>query len=267
MPGKKKTGLSFAGFLKTPAGSVLKNWEKEQIGKTSEEVFGYRALQLGVPEIDFLAQNRIANRICAAESAEDLQQAEFSGDAVLSDFAALPFESESADLIVMPHSLDFAENDERARLILEEAVRVLIPEGRLILTAFNPGSLWGVCSRAGKLHLAKPFLPDAVRPVPLFRIRSWLSQSGLDTDRGRFGAYQPACRTESAMKRFSWLNLAGDRWWPSCGGLVMLSAVKHMAGVRLAEGISVRLSQIGARAAQEVPGAAAGCSETYAEKN
>jgi len=43
----------------------------------------------------------------------------------------------------------------------------------------------------------------------------------------------PWVRTESWISRLSFLEKAGDRWWPVLGGIYALTAVKRVHGMRL----------------------------------
>ncbi|MES2998293.1 MAG: methyltransferase domain-containing protein [Pseudomonadota bacterium] len=58
-----------------------------------------------------------------------------------STYTHLPFASESINLVLLPHTLEF---DKNAKLVLSESWRVLTPNGHLILLGINPLSLWGV---------------------------------------------------------------------------------------------------------------------------
>jgi len=52
----------------------------------------------------------------------------------------LPFECSSLDLVLLPHVLEFNAHPHQ---ILREVERVLRPEGNVIISGFNPRSLWG----------------------------------------------------------------------------------------------------------------------------
>lgn len=231
--------LTVADFLKTPAGRLAACWEREKAGALVEDCFGYRALQVGMPEIDFLERNRMALHVCTGGASERGDLRAFpKRSGVVAEADALPFASESFDLAVLPHALDLAGGAERAKEVLREAVRVLIPEGRIVIMAFNPASLWGARQRAAAAFGGRAFLPSCTSMVTLFRLRDWCSLLSLEIDRGAFGAYEPPCRTERGMRRWHWFDRAGDRWWPACGGVMMISAVKRAEGVRLVGGVS-----------------------------
>ena len=80
--------------------------------------------------------------------------------AVWCDLLDLPFEAQSVDLIVMPHTLEFTRDPHR---LLREAERVLMPEGQLIILGFNSLSLWGARQSVGKVT-GRPFVPATHRP-------------------------------------------------------------------------------------------------------
>ncbi|MGT2427968.1 class I SAM-dependent methyltransferase [Cupriavidus basilensis] len=99
----------------------------------------------------------------------------------------MPFETQSIDLITLPHILEFSEDPHE---VLREVSRVLMPEGRVVVTCFNPMSLWG--ARQGLKRLgADPFLPNDSQSIGFVRIKDWLKLLGFDIIRGRFGCYCP----------------------------------------------------------------------------
>src|SRR5690606_23939020 len=136
-------------------------WEQTQFDDRVVDIFGYTAVQLGLPQIDALRANRMPHVLRAGESVNDIgPQGPTPGEAVqgsvaparppavLMQFEELPFASQSIDLLVLPHSLELSPEPHR---LLREAERVLVPEGKLLVTCFNPYSLWGVRQRAGRL--------------------------------------------------------------------------------------------------------------------
>ena len=64
------------------------------------DIFGFNALQIGLPQCDFLRANRIPLRQTVSEAA---------GGNVLCELTALPFASHSTDLVVLPPMLEFSE--------------------------------------------------------------------------------------------------------------------------------------------------------------
>src|SRR5690606_33009903 len=91
--------------------------------------------------------------------------------------------------------------------------------------------LWGVSDRIPGLD---PILPiPADYQVSLARLKDWFKLLSFEFDRGRFGCYVPPCATDIWLRRWAFMEAAGDRWWPVCGAVYVVSAVKRVAGMRL----------------------------------
>ena len=57
---------SLSSWLTTPLGASVLDWELAQFDSAVDDVFGYRAVQIGLPEVDFLRQSRIPHRFSLA---------------------------------------------------------------------------------------------------------------------------------------------------------------------------------------------------------
>jgi ubiquinone/menaquinone biosynthesis C-methylase UbiE len=66
---------------------------------------------------------------------------------VRADACNLPVASESIDVLILPHVLEFESNPHQ---VLREVERVLRPEGQLIVLTFNPFSLHGIVRRVSR---------------------------------------------------------------------------------------------------------------------
>ncbi|KDP88835.1 SAM-dependent methyltransferase [Cupriavidus sp. SK-3] len=206
-------------------------WEQGQYDRTVVDIFGYHAVQLGLPHIDTLRENRMPFSALALAPGSGPHGPRAQADArqLLCRFDELPFETQSIDLITLPHILEFSEDPHE---VLREVSRVLMPEGRVVVTCFNPMSLWG--ARQGLKRLgADPFLPNDSQSIGFVRIKDWLKLLGFDIIRGRFGCYCPPYHTERWLQRTAFMEKAGDRWWPIFGSVYMISAVKRVRNIRL----------------------------------
>lgn len=241
--------VSLSDFLASPPGRYVLAWEKTHLDRAVADVFGYHAVQLGVPGVDTLAENRMPLRLCVTDRLDLVNSpgvlagaspapgsapalAPASGGrrvAVVTRFEELPFSSQSIDLVVMPHVLEFAEEPHQ---VLREVDRVLVPDGQVIITGFNPASLWGMRQAMMRLG-AGPFLPPASQFISLPRIKDWLKLLSFEASRGRFGCYAPWAGNERWLSRWGFLEKAGDRWWPFLGSVYLLAAVKRVRGMRL----------------------------------
>jgi SAM-dependent methyltransferase len=205
-------------WFSTPQGEYVLQWERAQYDTAVEDVFGFHAVQVGMPRIDFLRTNRMACRVAVGME---------PGCAVRAIPTELPFESASIDLLVLPHVLEFADEPHR---ILREAERVLVPEGQIVISGFNPLSLWGLKRTLSRRRTDHPWRGDF---IGLLRLRDWLKLLGFELNGGRFGCYAPPARQAKWLDRWQFLEKAGDRWWPITGAVYVVRAVKRVHGMRI----------------------------------
>jgi SAM-dependent methyltransferase len=219
-------------WFQTPPGRYLLAWEQAQLDATVADIFGYHALQLGLPELDALNTNRMPHKWLATSLSVDGLHTRRA--ALMTDFAALPFPANSLDLIVLPHTLEFHGEPHAA---LREVERVLVPEGRVVIIGFNPASLWGLRQRRARLYqsmgFGELFLPSAGDFIGYRRMRDWLRLLSFEVEIGRFGCYRSAVRGEKWLNRLAWMDRAGARWWPILGAVYFLVATKKVRGMRL----------------------------------
>jgi SAM-dependent methyltransferase len=220
-------------WFETPPGRYLLAWERAEFDRAVGDIFGYHALQLGLPELDTLQANRMPHRWLAlrepvAPDANPIRPHLYC------DFAGLPFRENSLDLVVLPHSLEL-NTDPHATL--REVERVLVPEGKVVICCLNPASLWGLRQRRAHLYrrlgFGELFLPDAGDFIGYWRLRDWLRLLNFEVESGSFGCYRPALTSEKWLERCDWLDGMGERWWPIFGAVYFLVAVKRVRGIKL----------------------------------
>jgi SAM-dependent methyltransferase len=217
MENSTKSNAKSALWWDSPLAHYVLSREQALFDAATPDIFGYNALQIGLPQHHTMAESRIANRWTL-----DYEPPA----ALIADPHALPFPDDSLDLITMPHALEFTDDPHE---ILREAQRVLRAEGSLIVTGFNPLSLWGLRRRFSTRNAA----PWNSRFIGGYRVKDWLSLLGFDIVGGAFSVYIPPCARETWQRRFGWLEKAGDRWWPIAGGVYFLHAVKKVFGMRV----------------------------------
>src|SRR5688572_6875803 len=88
-----------AQWFQSPLGQYLLEREQDYFDRAVADVFGYNAFQLGVPEVDLLRGSRIPLRAHVAPHGPVDMRA---------DFRDLAIASASADLVLLPHVLEFA---------------------------------------------------------------------------------------------------------------------------------------------------------------
>ena len=211
------TANTLTDWFATPQGEYLLACEQVFFDHSVADIFGYNALQLGLPEHEFLRASRIPLRAVAGNGI---------GVQVRLDVNEFPFECGSLDLLLLPHVLEFNSHPHQ---ILREVERVLRPEGHVIISGFNPRSLWGVRRTLGS-RVGYPWCGNF---IALPRIKDWLALLGFEVVAGRFACYAPPLTNPGWLKRFNFMEPAGDRWWAVCGGVYFLQAIKRVPGMRL----------------------------------
>jgi len=201
----------------TPLGQYLLARERAYFDHAVADVFGYNAFQLGMAEHELLRASRIPLRV----------RIDVAGEAGLrADFRELPIATNCADLVLLPHALEFSDNPHQ---ILREVARVLLPEAHVVIACFNPWSLWGF----RRVFDARDDYPWRGRFINLPRLKDWLALLDFEIIGGQMGCYAPPCSQQKWLDRFGFMDQAGDRWWPMGGGVYFLQAVKRVHGMRV----------------------------------
>lgn len=220
-----------AEWLKTPAGSYLLDWESTQFDQAVADVFGYHSLQLGLSPLQGLRDSRI--RDCWVAQSPWTAELE-PRPALFCDPVALPFADQSLDLVVLPHTLEFSHD---AHASLREVERVLVPEGRVVISGFNPWSLWGLRQQRARVYKrfgwGTDFLPSGIDFINYWRMRDWLRLLSFEVAHGQFGCYRPSVQSPPWLQRLAWMDKAGPRWWSILGSVYVVVAVKRVRGMRL----------------------------------
>ena len=238
--------IGLQDWFESPAGAYLLAWEQQQFDLAVADIFGYHALQLGLPALDALAANRMSHRWLATPQGVGVPRAALQADA-----AALPFPEASLDLVLLPHVLD-SHTDPHA--VLREVARVLVPGGRVVISGFNPVSLWGLrqgCEQlCRRFNIGTALLPPALDFIGSRRLRDWLRLLDFEIETGGYGCYRPLLGSEKWLQRWRWMDRAGARWWPFFGAAYCLVAVKRVHGMRL---LGPAWKKTGSKAAATVP--------------
>lgn len=238
--GQAPSGL--AAWYRGWPGELVSKAERKLLAELSVGLFGYHLVQLGTlgPGQDHLSGCPIRQHTVV----------DVAGDCIEAQLCArpeqLPIASDCIDAVLMPHTLDFADDPHQ---VLREADRILIPEGRLIITAFNPYSLWGAWRLARRLlRRDRDAMPWRGHFISYPRIQDWLTLMGFDIERTDVRVFRPPLRRESALKRLAFLEGFGQKYWPMLAGVYVVQAVKRVSTLRPVGPVWKRAPALGARA-------------------
>ncbi len=232
------------------------SWEQTCYDDAVADIFGFHSLQIGLFPLQGLRNNRTPHRWLALDSTDQALQwqqcrladvqsfapplqsepglpatpAEAVTASLLCDAHALPFGPDTLDLVLLPHTLELSADP---HAVLREVARVMVPEGRVLISGINPASLWGMHTWARRIPgLQKlPPMPDDHNLIGYGRLRDWLKLLGLELQSASFGCFRPAMRSDSWLSRWEWMDRVGPTAWPVLGGVYFVEAVKKVPSV------------------------------------
>lgn len=211
-----------ASWYASDLGQQLAAEEQRRLDQALGDLFGYHLLQLGFPgHAGMLRSSRVRHHMRTELDASPtvLQQ---SDRQLCARPEQLPFQSDSLDVVVLSHILEFSQ---QPHAVLREVERSLIPEGHVVILGFNPLSLWGL---ARLLVGWKGRVPWCGHFMTLTRLKDWLALLGFDVVRQQRYGYRPPWQHPRLLQRLGFMETLGRRLWPLFGGGYVLVARKRV---------------------------------------
>lgn len=201
-------------------GRRLLEIEQRQLDAILPNLFGYHLVQIGcLADTDMVGASRVSHRVIL-----DIIDGRRSATVgVQAEPARLPIASDSVDVVVLPHTLEFEADPHQT---LREVDRVLIPEGHVVILGFNPWSFWGL--RRLFRRRGRATYPWCGRFRGLTRIKDWLALLGFDVVMTSGYFFRPPLHHEGVMRRLAFIEVAGARWCSMLSGAYILVARKRM---------------------------------------
>lgn len=182
--------------------------------------FGYHVLQLSPLQSSLIDGSPINHKIFASGCVNGEVSLCCHGD-------ELPLESDSVDMVVAWHALEF---DAHPHGSLREMMRVLRPRGHLVIVGFNPFSLLGLSQRLRRFGSSE--LWRRHHPVGLHRLTDWLHL--VDGELESIQHLYPL--PLSGQGRLWRISAGADRFFARHqlpgGGVYMAHALKQIPGAR-----------------------------------
>jgi SAM-dependent methyltransferase len=169
---------SLQKWFQTPTGQALLQQERALIEKAIPNLFGYYLVQIGAaypsPE-SLLDASRIPHKVLL-----DQQHTLYPGMLfVQADLDYLPVQKESVDVVFLPHTLESVEDPYH---LLRQVDRMLVPEGHIVITGFNP---YGCAILRQRVKASKTNFKEA-HLMKMERIVDWLNLLGYDIELAQY---------------------------------------------------------------------------------
>ncbi len=195
--------------------------ENACLAELMPKLFGYYLVQLGMAGSydEVMEDCRIGSCLVLAANSTANQ---IKIDAQV-DLPQLPIATDSVDAVLVPHTLDFTPDPHR---VLREIERILIPEGRIIISGFNPWSMWG----GYKLLLQhKGKIPWCAQFISVLRLQDWLRLLDFNVELVKPIMFRPPLQSETMMNRLMFLERIGPKYWPFFSAGYVVQAVKRVS--------------------------------------
>jgi SAM-dependent methyltransferase len=193
MSNRNDTWKNFQSWLSSPLGEMLLEVESLRLEKRLENVFGYHFLLLGEPQfLKTISSTSIQHRVWVHPHALSIveeknretkdkptfkitsQEIQQMGSPLACRQDKLAILSDEVDVVMLAHCL---ENIQNPHEVVREAYRILKSEGNILISGFNPWSLWGFWR--GLMHYIKP-VPWGRKFISVSRLKDWLALLGFD---------------------------------------------------------------------------------------
>ncbi len=195
-------------------GEQLYQRQKECCEQSLKHDFGYRLAQLGVSPRHRLFENLKPSHKFVLSRAR-------SGASCQCEFDALPLPSDTIDIVLLHHVLDFSKHPHRD---LIEAARLVTAGGHIVIIGFNPLSLFGLYKWFGAVFSSKAvWRHNSLRQG---RVVDWLQLLGFQI------SYRPLdsdAKEGSALKRWQMISSGQSL---SRGAFYMIVAQKMVTPLR-----------------------------------
>ncbi len=202
-------------WLTRPLGRSLMQAERHDLTRLLADLPKMRSALLGVP-----AQIGLLQTCHAATTRLLLAPFNLHDTTVVGHFHAVPLATASMDLVILPHTLEYTQAPHQT---LQEACRIVRPEGHIVILGFNPYGIWALrkLQRLKKSHSQPPWSrPFLARHL----IMRWLRQANFSLVRQDMLLFRPPLLPRRWFERLGILEWIGKKLFQPWGGVYVLIA-------------------------------------------
>ncbi len=206
-------------WFQSAQGEAVFNAEKAIVDPILSRLFGYHILQIGCnEEFSLIKDSPVGHKILFAPSWRP------GSTYPVANNEELPLATDSIDVVVIHHALDFTEDSHR---LLREATRVLRPGGHMLILGFNPLSPWGLW----KLFKRRTHIPWRARFLSKRRLSDWLQLLNLHIDAIHHGLHFLPMNFGRILRHANRMEKFGSRVGSPLGGAYVFVCVKQVVTI------------------------------------
>jgi SAM-dependent methyltransferase len=207
--------LQMDKWLKEFPGQSILATEKKFLPSLLSEYYGSQVLLIGTPnQHELLRTSIIPNRMLLTPLPTKTLHTIRS---IESDLHELPIASGSVDLVILPHILEYLDNPQH---LLQEACRIVRPQGHIVICGFNPFSLWGI----KKLFTRSNDVPWSANFIQSGLIKKWLRLADFKLVRQTATLFRPPTQFQTLFDQLEFLEWLGSKCYAPLGGVYVLVA-------------------------------------------
>ena len=206
-----------------PQGGLMLEKINDALEPWTLKFFGYHLLKIGALSSEInCQQSPIKHHVTiASQNIESEQNVQSS--IVIADVDDLPILEHSVDVCILGHELEFSVDPHH---VLREASRVLIPNGYMVITGYNPISLAGFNKFLPYRRNTMPWREQFFTPM---RVKDWLELMGFEIlDDVRLLHRSLAGSSDNQGKLASFWQSFASRYLSPFGSVYLIVAKKRV---------------------------------------
>lgn len=202
-------------WLDLPNGNVILEEINHVLSPWWPKFFGYHMLKIGSLSHTVESEScPIKHQVNVAHHGEK--------SAVIADIDDLPMLEHSVDVCLLSHALEFSVDPHH---VLREANRVLIPNGYLVITGYNPISLAGVNKLIPYRRSKVPWKEHFFTPM---RVKDWLNLMGFEILEDKRCLHSMLSNNVKHGKFVNYWQSIANNYFSSLGSIYIVVAKKRV---------------------------------------
>lgn len=203
------------GWSQVPNGEQLREIENKLIAQKLKLCFGHHLLKVGA-----LASELDCTESLIEHQINLINQPSLGANAgLIAEYDDLPLQSNSIDLVMLTHILEYSTDPHQ---VLREAHRVLLANGNIVLSIFNPWSAL-LTNRLWPFKTKSHFWQ--FRLFTVGRVKDWLNLLGFEVTDIQYDAYSGFLGKYNG--NLGWWGRMKMRFFPTTGAVCVITARKR----------------------------------------